>query len=106
MEVITLHGKLTAKAGQGPALANILLRASELVARAKGCRLYLISQDAKQPEDIWVTEAWDSAEDHQVSLGIPEVRALIVEAMPLLYGQPPGGQRLSCLGGHGLAKGT
>ena len=33
-----LHGKLTAKAGQRNELADILLKASELVSTAKGCK--------------------------------------------------------------------
>ncbi len=102
MDALTLHGKLTAKPGKGAALASLLLRAADLVSEAKGCRLYLISQDPEAPEDIWVTEVWDSAEDHQASLQIPAVRALIGEAMPLLEGQPQSGQRLTMLGGHGL----
>ncbi len=102
MKAITLHGKITAKPGHGAELASILLRASALVANAQGCRLYLIGQDEEIPENIWVTEVWDSAEDHQASLQLPDVRALIGEAMPLLAGQPPGGQRLTCLGGHGV----
>jgi quinol monooxygenase YgiN len=105
MNALTLHGKLTAKPGKGAALADLLLRAADLVSEAKGCRLYLISQDPEAPENIWVTEVWDSAEDHQASLQIPAVRALIEEAMPLLDGQPQRGQRLTMLDGHGLKTG-
>lgn len=97
-----LHGKLTAKAGRGDALSDILLKASTLVAQAQGCHLYLVSRDPEDPDSVWVTEVWDSQEDHDRSLMIPEVKSLIVQAMPILAGKPDQGQELQVLGGAGL----
>lgn len=97
-----LHGKLQAKSGAGAQLAEILLEASRLVANAKGCHLYLISTDVEHPDAVFVTEVWDSSEDHRASLQMPEVRALIGQAMPLLDGPPQGGQTLKVHGGLGL----
>lgn len=97
-----LHGKLSATAGNGDKLAQILLRAAELVATAKGCRLYLVSRDHTPTDDVWVTEVWDSMEDHDNSLQVPGVKELIGEAMPLLAGRPEKGQELVVLGGAGL----
>ena len=94
-----LHGKLQATAGNGTQLAQILLEASRLVSTAKGCQLYLISQDSSTPEAVWVTEVWDSKEDHDNSLQVPGVRELISQAMPLLDGRPEKGQELDVLGG-------
>ncbi|MFC0426678.1 putative quinol monooxygenase [Chryseobacterium scophthalmum] len=94
-----LHGKLTAKAGQRNELANILLKASELVSTAKGCKLYAISKDENDTNAVYVTEIWDSKEDHDNSLKVEEVRELIMSAMPILDGQPTKGQELEILGG-------
>ncbi|MEG1590465.1 MAG: antibiotic biosynthesis monooxygenase family protein [Chryseobacterium sp.] len=97
-----LHGKLTAKAGQRNELANILLKASELVSTAKGCKLYAISKDENDTNAVYVTEIWDSKEDHDNSLKVEGVRELIMSAMPILDGQPTKGQELEILGGTGI----
>ncbi|WP_299990468.1 antibiotic biosynthesis monooxygenase [uncultured Pontibacter sp.] len=98
-----LHGKLQVTAGNGPQLAQILLEASRLVSTAKGCRLYLVSQEDTSPDEVWVTEVWDSKEDHDNSLQVPGVKELISQAMPLLAGRPEKGQELTVLGGAGLS---
>lgn len=97
-----LHGKLDAKEGQADKLAQILMQASELVSTAKGCHLYAISKDEAEPNAVWVTEIWDSKEDHDNSLEVDGVRSLIGQAMPLLDGQPQKGQELMILGGAGI----
>ena len=51
---------------------------------------------------IWVSEIWDSAEQHQASLQLPETRAAIGRAMPMLTGQFTG-QELIVVGGLGVA---
>jgi len=96
------QGCLKAKAGQGKALASILLQASQLVSTLEGCHLYLVSQDQTNEDLIWVTEVWDSKEAHGNSLKLDSVRALIGQAMPILDGPPTGGANLTVLGGHGL----
>lgn len=102
MNKYLLHGKFTAKTGQADELANILIEASKLVSTAKGCKLYVVSKDEKDQNSIYVTEIWDSKEDHDNSLQIKGVRALIMKAMPLLDGQPEKGQELELLGGTGI----
>ena len=97
-----LHGKLSASNGNGKKLADILLKAAEMLKTASGCHLYAISHDSTNPDDIWVTEIWDSKEDHDDSLKNENIRNLIVQAMPLLAGQPEKGQELQVLGGLGV----
>jgi len=97
-----LHGKLTSKAGEIEKLTQVLLEASKLVSSAKGCHLYLISRDKTDNDSIWVTEAWDSKEDHDNSLNNEAVKALIYQAMPLIDGRPEKGQELEILGGKGI----
>ncbi len=97
-----LHGKLTAKQGYGKDLTSILLEASQLIKTAKGCRLYVICTDKSNENDVWVTEIWDSKEDHDNSLSVPGVKELIGKAMPILDGMPSKGQQLELIDGHGI----
>lgn len=102
MNPYLLHGKLTAKPGRRNELANILIDASKLVSTAKGCRLYVIGLDKNNSNSVFVTEIWDSKEDHDNSLKMEGVRDLIMKAMPMLDGQPAKGQELELLGGTGI----
>ncbi|WP_051359960.1 putative quinol monooxygenase [Adhaeribacter aquaticus] len=98
-----LHGKLTAIAGAGEKLASILLEAANLVSTAKGCQLYAISKDPTDKDAVWITEIWDTKEDHDNSLQVAGVKELIGQAMPLLQGRPEKGQELVVIGGVGMA---
>ena len=93
-----LHGKLQATEGKGRELADILLEASRLVLDGS-CHLYLVSLDEATPDAVWVTEVWDSKEEHDASLQDPAVRNLIGRAMPLIGEPPVQGQVLKVLGG-------
>jgi len=97
-----LHGHFKAKPGESSQLAAILMRAAQLMQHAKGCHLYAVAMDEQQPHSVWVTEIWDSKEDHDNSLSAPGVGELIAEAMPLLDGMPQKGQELKILGGLGV----
>ncbi len=97
-----LFGKLTAKAGHRDELANILLEASTLVSTAKACKLYVIGKDPNDTNAVYVTEIWDSKEDHDNSLKVEGVIELIMKAMPILDRKPTKGQELEILGGTGI----
>jgi quinol monooxygenase YgiN len=97
-----LHGHFKAKPGVGEDLAEILLKAAELMKSAEGCHLYVVSLDHSQSDTVWVTEIWDSKGDHDNSLALPGVKELITQAMPLLDGMPQAGQNLTILGGLGI----
>ncbi|MEP6512731.1 MAG: antibiotic biosynthesis monooxygenase family protein [Parafilimonas sp.] len=97
-----LHGKLTAKEGYGEKLTSILLEASKLVSAAKGCILYVVSKDTTGRNSVWITEIWNSKEDHDNSLKGEGVKELISQAIPILDGQPQKGQELEILGGKGI----
>ncbi|MEZ4828568.1 MAG: antibiotic biosynthesis monooxygenase family protein [Bacteroidia bacterium] len=98
-----LHGKLQAKAGSGDELTDILLEAAKMLRAAKGCQLYVIGKDKDDPDALWITEIWDTREDHDNSLKDQAVRALITRAIPLLDGPPAKGQELQVLGGFGIS---
>lgn len=102
MNKYALHGKLIATNGNRNNLANILIEASKLVSTAKGCHLYIISKDKSDDNAVWITEIWDSIEDHDNSLNIQGVKDLISQAMPILAGKPEKGQELEILGGIGI----
>lgn len=97
-----LHGKLQATAGNGGTLASILLEASRLVSTAKGCQLYIVSVDKEDKNTVWVTEVWDSKDDHDNSLNVEGVKALISQVMPILDVPPQKGQELLVVGGMGV----
>ena len=103
MDKYLYHTSLIATKGNGDKLASILLEASKLVPKVKGCNLYIISKDKNQNDIIWVTEIWDSKEEHDNSLKTEGVRELIFSAMPILDGLPEKGQELEIKGGTGIS---
>ncbi len=101
MDKYLLHGKLQAKPGLGDQLMQILLESAATMHLVKGCRLYIMSKDQTNADDIWITELWDSKEDHDNSLKLENVRETIGRAMPLIGGIPQKGQELTVKGGLG-----
>ena len=76
-----LIGKMTAVEGQRDALIGILL---EGVAGMPGCLSYVVAKDPGDPDAIWITEVWESEEDHRASLLLPSVRQAIERGKPLI----------------------
>ena len=97
-----MFGKLKAIPGKGDELASILLEASQLIATAKGCHIYIVSQDTRDNTVVWVNEVWDTRADHDASLTVAGVKELVGQALPLLEGKPEPGMTLSVLGGKGF----
>ncbi|GAB1641608.1 putative quinol monooxygenase [Krasilnikovia sp. MM14-A1259] len=52
-----------------------------------GCELYLVGVSDTEPDTVFVTEVWRSRADHDASLQLPETRAAIATAMPMLTGK-------------------
>ncbi|MWV44282.1 antibiotic biosynthesis monooxygenase [Paenibacillus sp. HJL G12] len=78
--------KFTAKSGERQALADILLEAAAAAQTIADCEIYIINVSDDEPDAIWVTEVWSSAEAHQASLSQPETKESISRAMPLIAG--------------------
>jgi len=93
-------GSMRTKAGHRDAVVSLLLRGSDGL-REAGCDLYLVSVSNTDQDVIWVTEVWQSKEQHDASLRLPEVQAAISEAMPLLTGEFTS-QELTVVGGLGV----
>ena len=51
-----------------------------------GCLSYVIARDPQDANGVWITEVWDSRESHEASLQLPQVRATIARARPLIAG--------------------
>ena len=69
--------------------------------RSAGCQLYAVCTVPEDDDLIWVTEIWDSAAAHDASLQLPETRAAIAAAMPMLTGDFTR-QELTVVGGLGV----
>jgi quinol monooxygenase YgiN len=94
-----MHGRFKAQPGQGDALAAILLEAADTLRANDACLLYVVNRE--DAETIWVTEAWMDRAAHAASLDVPEAKAQIARAMPLIAGvdnrvefEPLGGKGL------------
>jgi quinol monooxygenase YgiN len=94
-----MHVKLRAVAGRGGDLASNLLEASRIP--MPGCELYIVSTSPSESDAVYVTEVWRTEADHDASLRMDNVRALVARTKPLVAGEPEV-IRLAPLGGKGL----
>jgi quinol monooxygenase YgiN len=76
-------GKMRAAPGKRSELIAIL---GEGTTTMPGCIHYIVSEDLGDPDGIWITEIWDSEENHKASLQLPEVKAAIAKARPIIAG--------------------
>src|SRR5690348_9446713 len=93
--------KIRATPGARAQLAAILIKAS---ASMPGCRSYVVAADAAEADALWVTDVWDSAEAHEASLQLPQVRAAMAAGRPLIAGFAERAQTTP-LGGTGIDAG-
>lgn len=93
-----LIGKMLTAPGQRDFVIDILLQGTEAM---PGCRSYIVARDPADENAIWITEAWDSQEQHRASLTLPAVQQAIAQARPHITGF---GERFETqpVGGHGL----
>ena len=104
MERFGMHGKIKAQEGQRDALAACLLEAARLMETLPGCETYIVALSKTEPDAIWVTEVWRSEADHDESLKLDGVKALIARARPLIAGFSDSARTVP-LGGKGLPPG-
>lgn len=93
--------RMVARPGQGPALADTLLRVATSLRDAPGCELYLVNASADEEDTVWVTEVWADAESSDRALSGELGQAGIGDVLELLAG-PPELVDLTPLGGAGL----
>lgn len=91
-------GKMIAIHGKRDELASILISG---VSGMPGCLSYIVSNDMKDENALWITEVWESKEDHTASLSLVSVKEAISKGRPLIAGF---GERFETVpvGGHGL----
>jgi quinol monooxygenase YgiN len=90
----------TAGAGQGDALAEMLLQAAEGLRANDACLLYVVSRSPDEPDVLRVTEMWTSKEAHDESLTGEDAKATIQRARPLIASIT--GTELRPVGGKGI----
>lgn len=95
-----LTGSIIAAPGRRDELRAMLVdSATRIMPGVDGCRAYVVGVRVDQPDAVWVTEIWDSAEQHMASLQVPEIAELIARARALIAGM---GERIELAldGGH------
>jgi quinol monooxygenase YgiN len=93
-------GSMKAKPGRRDDVVAILLGAAGGL-REAGCDLYVVGVSDADDDTIWVSEVWRTKQHHDGSLQLPETRAAIGEAMPMLTGEFTG-HELTVAGGLGV----
>lgn len=84
MGIYGCYVKFTARPGQRDALVEHLLSAASGLREIAGCQLYLINTSPTEPQSVWVTEVWQSQQEHDASLHTPDAQAAISRVLPLL----------------------
>ena len=93
--------RIRANPGARDPLASILIKGS---ASMPGCLSYVVAADATDSDALWITEVWRSAELHEASLQLPQVREAMAAGRGLIAGF---GERFQTapLGGSGIGAG-
>ncbi|WP_324606738.1 putative quinol monooxygenase [Psychromicrobium lacuslunae] len=81
-------GKLGTQPGRRDEVVAILVR-SDTGDPLPGCLLYEVGINPDFPDQVFVSELWESKEAHQASSQLPSVQVTI-KAMPLLSGEMSG----------------
>ncbi len=95
-----LIGRILATSGKRDELVSALMANEGWM---PGCLSYVVAEDRQNPDALWVTEVWDSAESHMASLKLPSVQAAIARGRPLIAGFD-NRVETTPLGGIGLPK--
>jgi quinol monooxygenase YgiN len=93
-------GSMKAQPGHRDDVVSLLLSGVDGL-REAGCQLYVVSVSQADDDTIWVSEVWPTKEHHGASLQLPETKAAITKAMPMLTGEFTS-QELSVIGGLGV----
>jgi quinol monooxygenase YgiN len=78
-----LIGQMLVTPGNRDALIAIL---AEGTGAMPGCLSYIIAKDGENADAIWITEVWDSKDNHAASLKLPAVQAAIAKGRPMIAG--------------------
>jgi len=78
-----LIGKMNAHPGKRAELIALLTRGT---GDMPGCMAYIVAEDAKDPDGIWISEVWRTKQHHADSLKLPTVRDAIAQGRALIAG--------------------
>ncbi len=107
MTAVSRYVKMTAREGQGEALAQRMLEVADGLRGAAGCELYVINRSRSVPGVVWVTELWASQESLDGALEELQTesgQSELAEVMALLDASPEPIE-LEPLGGVGYLPG-
>jgi len=92
-------GKMISNDGKRDELISILLDGTRDM---PGCLSYVISKDMADENALWITEVWESQDDHTASLSLESVQEAIASGKPMIAGF---GERIETapVGGHGIS---
>lgn len=82
-ELYGLIGQMRAAPGKRDELIGYLLAGTGAM---PGNLAYMVNKDAADPDAIWIVEVWQDRASHSASLALPQVRAAIARARPILAG--------------------
>lgn len=84
----SLINKLITKPDKRDEVINILIKSGETFEDNAACLLYLVSEDVKDPNVIWVEDLWVSREAHAAALANPDLKPYFTKSLDLLEGKP------------------
>lgn len=99
-----LLNRLVAKPGQRDQVVRNLIESGKRFDHDEACLLYLVTESADDPDDIWVVDLWTSEQEHAAALRDPELQPHVAETLPLLEGKPEQIE-VRARGGKGLPDG-
>jgi quinol monooxygenase YgiN len=79
-------GSMKTQPGKRDDVVAILLSGLDGL-KGVGCSQYTVGVDSTDEVTIWTSEVWESEEAHKASLELPETKAAIAGAMPMLAGE-------------------
>ncbi|MGI5505990.1 putative quinol monooxygenase [Lentzea sp. CA-135723] len=79
------HATLTARQGKGDEVVEFLLDAPSLT--NDDCVVFLVGRSTANPDVIYVTEGWTTAEAHRAFFASDEAQALVAKLGTLLDGE-------------------
>lgn len=100
MSKYAMFGKLTAHPGKREELAKMMLESNETLNDMEGCIYYILHSAEDDPDDLWITELWESQEAHAASLKNEKVTELIGRCRHLIAGASS--VKVRPLGGKGF----
>ena len=99
--MIATYGRLISKPGKIDELVDVMRQVAKLVANEKGCHLYIINTSSDEENVLWITELWDTQEEHDSSLKAEEIKTVVDQALPLIA-EPPEQISLTPIAGKGM----